>query len=308
VLGPVFYRFDPRLGSSSARFVRDSDCLRCHGGTFLKDIPALLVRSVFTDGNGEPRLALGSELVDPSTPFEKRWGGWYVTGSHGDSRHRGNLTLNADRDPTATELSRGANLKSLEKLVDTRPYLAASSDLVALLIFEHQATVQNTLTKANQHCLSMLAYQQNIQRDLKETVSEEPVYDSVRHVFSEATQQVVDALLCQNEARLPAGGVVGVGGFASAFERGGKPGAGGQTLRQLDLRSRLLKYRCSYLIQSPCFDGLQPTLRRRVLQRLWHVVADATPDSRYGYLEPGERNAIRAIVAATVPNLPSCWR
>src|SRR5579859_4187731 len=35
VLGPVFYSFDPHGENQAKRFVRDADCLRCHGGTFI---------------------------------------------------------------------------------------------------------------------------------------------------------------------------------------------------------------------------------------------------------------------------------
>src|SRR5262249_54756835 len=64
VLGPVFYSFDPQAVREGIRFQRDAECLRCHGGTFVREIPGLLARSVFTDTAGQPVLSLGSELVD----------------------------------------------------------------------------------------------------------------------------------------------------------------------------------------------------------------------------------------------------
>ena len=82
VLGPVFYSFDPgTVATGHPRFNRDADCLRCHGGNFIRDIPSVFVRSIPTDGSGDPLLALGSVLVDTTTPFADRWGGWYVTGA-----------------------------------------------------------------------------------------------------------------------------------------------------------------------------------------------------------------------------------
>jgi len=179
-----------------------------------------------------------------------------------------------------------------------------SSDITALLVFEHQVSVQNVLTKANQECLHMIAYQKNLQKELKETVTEEPAYESVRHVFSEASRKVLDALLCKDEAALPAGGIKGVGGFAKAF----LTNVGANSLKQLDLQQHLLRYRCSYLIQSTTFDRLQPVLRRRVLQRLWRVLTDPSSEPRYDYLETPERDSIREIVASNVRNLPIAWR
>lgn len=307
VMGPVFYSFDPHSEHQGKRFERDADCLRCHGGTFIRDIPGLLARSVFTDDRGQPVLSLGSELVDASTPIEKRWGGWYVTALRAGPRHRGNVVLSSEREPSAAELAANANLKSLDKLLDTRSYLLPTSDVTALLVFEHQVSVQNVLTRANQQCLRMMTYQKNLQKELKETITEEPAYESVRHSFSEATQEVLDALLGKDVAALPPGGIQGVGGFARAFASTDKPAAGA-SLKELDLKSRLFKYRCSYLIQSASFDKLQPILRRRVLQRLGRVLATPESEPRYSYLEPEERVAIREIIASSVHNLPATWR
>jgi hypothetical protein len=308
VLGPVFYSFDPQAVREGIRFQRETDCLRCHGGTFVRDIPGLLARSLFTDSGGQPLLSLGSELVDATTPIEKRWGGWYVTALRGGPRHRGNLVLSTEHEPSPDELTAGAKVKGLEKLVDTRPYLVPSSDITALLVFEHQVTVQNVLTKANQECLRMLVYQKTLQKELKETITEEPSYDSVRRVFANASQEILDALLCKDESALPEGGIQGVGGFAKTFETAGKAGTSLSSLRQLDLRQHLLKYRCSYLVQSPSFDRLQPILRRRVLQRLFHVLTDTPVEPRYAYLETTERENIREILSSTLHNLPVAWR
>ena len=308
VLGPVFYSFDPRTTNTSKRFVRDADCLRCHGGAFIRDIPGLLARSVFTDDRGLPLLALGSELVDSTTPIEKRWGGWYVTARRAGPRHRGNLVLESEKEPSPEELAQQASLRSLDKLFDVRPYLLPTSDVTALLVFEHQVSVQNALTRANQQCLRMIAYQKNLQKELKEPVLEDPSYESVRHSFSEAAQQILDALLCKDDAALPEGGIEGVGAFAGSFVSRAKGGSDGISLKQLDLRTRLFKYRCSYLIQSPAFDQLQPTLRRRVLQRLWRVLSQPDTEPRYAYLEPDERAGIRQILGASLRNLPPNWR
>src|SRR5690606_27942195 len=84
-LGPVFYALDPRGEPlpGKPRFARPGDCLRCHGGNFVRGIPGLFARSVFPDSRGEPLFRHGGELVDHRTPFAQRWGGWYVTGTHG---------------------------------------------------------------------------------------------------------------------------------------------------------------------------------------------------------------------------------
>src|SRR5579859_5177666 len=95
-LGPIFYSFDPN--AEQPRFARDSTCMTCHGGQFVRGIPGLLVRSMFVDATGEPLFRYGSEVVDFRTPFTNRWGGWYVTGKHGDTVHRGNAIAHEKND------------------------------------------------------------------------------------------------------------------------------------------------------------------------------------------------------------------
>lgn len=308
VLGPNFYSFDPRARPDKRRFERDADCLRCHGGAFIRDIPGLLARSVFTDSDGQLKTSLGSELVDSTTPLENRWGGWYVTALRAGPSHRGNLVVTGDEKPGPTEMTAHANLATLDKLVDTRPYLRDSSDVTALMVFEHQLSVQNALTKANQQCLRLMDYQRRLQASLKERVTEEPTYESVQNVFTRASQEVLDALLSKDEAALPPGGIEGVGGFANAFNPTRNVPSSQPSLRQLDLEKRLFRYRCSYLIQSTSFDRLQPTLRRLVLQRLWRVLTNPDDEPRYHYLEPAERDTIRQILTRTLANLPPTWR
>jgi len=306
-LGPVFYKFDPSPARKDWRFSRDADCLRCHGGTFVRDIPGLLARSVYTDAAGEPIAALGSELVDASTPFGQRYGGWYVTGMHGTNFHRGNVFFTEREKSIPSQLAKGANLRSLKNLFDSSAYLRDTSDLTALLVFEHQLTVQNALTRANQRCLALLDFQQGVQRELHHPASTEPELESVEKGFADAVEQVLDALLSKGEAPLPKGGVSGIGGFASAFAGVGEAKSEpGPSLKDLDLRDRLFKYRCSYLIQTPAFEGLQPTLRKRVLRRLLRVLVEPA-DARYAYLEGQEREMIRRIIARTVRDLPPGW-
>src|SRR4051812_39838710 len=66
ILGPIFYSLDPFAArTNGARaLVRDADCLRCHGGTFVRGIPGVLARSVFPDSKGEPITRFGFEVVD----------------------------------------------------------------------------------------------------------------------------------------------------------------------------------------------------------------------------------------------------
>lgn len=302
VLGPIFYALDPAALRAHSReaFVRDQDCLRCHGASFTRGIPGVFVRSVFTDDTGEPMLKYGSEVVDFRTPFANRWGGWYVTGRHGNALHRGNLLARENNNRLEADFHSGANLTDLSRFFDVANYLTHSSDIVALLVLEHQTAMQNTLTRASLHSRRMLDYQQNLQRELNEPVTEELVYDSVKRVFDSAAQEIVDDLLFRSEAPLPAG-VAGASGFQQAFLRNARRTADGQSLKDFSLHGRLFRNRCSYLIYSEAFLQLPAQLKRRVYARLARALAETDPDARYAYLQTEERRRIKAILRETHP-------
>jgi hypothetical protein len=267
----------------------------------VREIPAVFARSIPTDRNGQPIFSQGSTVVDDTTPFAERWGGWYVTGSHGPVRHRGNLFSREADGRLAVDLDHGDNRSDLPALAGAARYLAPTSDIVALMVFEHQCAVQNALVRAAFQCRRMLRYQQNLQRDLKETVTEAPTYDSAKRVFDSCAQDVLDRLLLKDEAVLPEGGVAGSHEFAEAYGRNAPRTKDGRSLKDLDLKKRLFRWRCSPLIYSPSFRELPAHLKQRILARLRRVLEAPDPEPRYAYLGNEERAGIRAILEETLP-------
>ena len=162
-LGPVFYTFDPlERGRGPQRFRRDSSCLSCHAGNFTRDIPGVFARSVFPEPTGSPIFSAGSAVIDYTTPFDQRWGGWYVTGRHGAGRHRGNAFAKENGDSVMLDMEGGANLDSLEEFIDPSMYLRPTSDIAALMVLEHQLAMHQALTRANHECRRMLVYQRGL--------------------------------------------------------------------------------------------------------------------------------------------------
>jgi hypothetical protein len=98
---------------------RTEDCLLCHGGSQTRGVPGHIVRSVYPSRSGQPIFSAGSHRVDDSTPLADRWGGWYVTGRHGDQRHLGNLTF--DARPRFAHLSADDRQAIRAILVATKP-------------------------------------------------------------------------------------------------------------------------------------------------------------------------------------------
>lgn len=306
-LGPIFYTFDlPGARRGPPKIERDADCLRCHGGAFVREIPGVFVRSVFPDLNGDPLLRHGTQIVDDETPFEQRWGGWYVTGYHGTLAHRGNTLARENGDQLVFEPA-AKRPDELSAHFDTTAYLRPTSDVVALLIVEHQMAVQNSLTHAGFAVRRMTTYQHGLQKTFKEPETDEPVYDSVKSVFASSAQDVVDRFLFRRAAPLPAG-VTGHPEFVKNFAQGAPRSAAGQALKDLQLGDRLFALRCSYLIYSDSFRALPDTLKVRIWDRLDAALQSRDPKDRYAYLPADERQRIREILIETHPEAKARWK
>lgn len=303
-LGPTFYVIDPRNPERAPgpQFTRDSDCLRCHGGHFVRGIPGVFARSVFPDATGEPLFRLGSTLVDYRTPFEERWGGWYVTGQHGRTLHRGNTIASDANDTLDFPHAEGANLTDLSPHFNIARYPMPSSDIVSLLVFEHQIAVQNAITKASMEARRMLHYQAGLQEAFGEPTTAEPAYDSVKSVFASVTQNLVDHLLSKDEAPLPFG-IKGGPEFIEAYASEAHSTREGNSLRDLSLRRRLYKFRCSPLIYSPMFHAMPASLKRQVYTSLVDALSKNPTTDRYTYIPEKERAEIRTILQETLPEI-----
>ena len=308
VLGPIFYLCDPNVADNEPiTFQRDQSCLSCHGGPFSPDVPGVIVRSVFPNEEGHPIMSQGSTVVDTTTPFEDRWGGWYVTGKHGSTLHRGNTTAKEAGETVEMDFKAGANMSDLSKLFDISPYPRKTSDIVALMVLEHQTSTQNVLTKANHSAMRAMHMQKSLQRELGEPVQDEPT-GTARRIIDNCAQDVVEALLFKDEAALPEGGIEGDPGFQTAFTKGAKQSASGRSLKDFQLLSRLFKYRCSYMVYSITFTQLIPQLKTTVMKRLGEVLEGKDKSGDFDYLTESERRNIREILADTLPGAPAEWK
>jgi hypothetical protein len=306
-LGPVFYSFDLRDGQREhPKLDREADCLRCHGGNFVRDIPGIFARSLFTAESGEPLLRHGTLIVDDETPFSKRWGGWYVTGYHGDEPHRGNVMAGEEGDALVftPSVKRPDSLGDFFKL---RDYLRGTSDVVALLVLEHQTTMQNALTRANFASRRAIAYQHGLQKAFKEPVTNEPTYDSAKSVFDSSAEDVVDRLLFRNAAPLPSG-VIGEPAFQDRFVSNAPKSAAGHSLKDFELFDRIFAQRCSFLVYSEMFLELPETLKVRIFDRLHNALRSQGSDDRYSYLPIAEKQRIYDILIETHPDAKRLWQ
>ncbi len=301
-LGAVFYTLD-QDPSAPARIIRDrGQCLTCHATSRTKGVPGYLVRSIYSDNNGRPRAGSRTYVSDHTSPFEKRFGGWYVSGHHGDMRHLGNAIARDRAEPESVDREAGANRKRLGALFDTSPYLTPESDLVALLVLGHQTQMHNLIARASMETRIAQHYDRGINKALDRPL--DTVSPSTVRRIEAAGEDLVRYLLFADEAEFTSP-VVGSSRFSEQFENCDQtkalPDSRGRSLRQLDLERRLLKYPCSYLIYSDAFDALPATVAQFVARRVLEILTASEPVRGYERLSVADRRAIYEILSETKP-------
>lgn len=304
-LGAVFYALPQKPTDKPVFSRKQDDCLQCHASTLTDGVPGHMVRSVFTDAQGYPILKAGSRVTTQDSPFEERWGGWYVTGTHGDARHMGNVIATEMEHDAALDREAGANRTALDPRVEASKYLTAHSDLVALMVLEHQTRMHNLLTQTNFETRIALKDQAIMDEMLERPA--EGLNESTQRRIANVANKLVDYMLFVKEARLDAP-IAGTSGFAGKFASQGPKDRLGRSLRDFDLQTRLFKYPLSYIIYSPQFDGLPKEAKEYVYVRLWNLLNGAGEPATYAHLDAERRKALREILRDTKPDLPDYWR
>ena len=290
---------DPKIGGTfyfieqekvrKPKFVRSGDCLSCHGGQRSLGIPCHFVRSVPTEPSGE---LIGLEEVrdiTQCTPLKDRWAGWYVTGNHGKQPHRGNLIGEKDLARFKENALFKANVTDLSAYFDTSKYYAKGSDILALMILEHQTHMHNYVARLNIEATQMLA-----------------AYGHVRYMRSQVDAFLRHLLFTEE---FPLTDIIdGNPDFVKDFTARAIRDSKGRSLRDLDRKSRLFTHPCSFLIYSQSFDAIAAPIKEVVLQKLYDILTGKNEDPQFARRTPGERKAILEILRETKPGLPGYWR
>src|SRR6185295_4892837 len=135
--------------------------------------------------------------------------------------------------------------------------LSPHSDIVALMILGHQTHVHNFITAG------VYEMRDAVTKGLSEKMNE---------VVKDAGEPIVRSMLFAGEARLTEP-VAGTSNFATEFMSRGPRDSHGRSLRDLDLKKRLLQYPLSYLIYSKSFNEMPGELKDYVYRRLHEVLS-----------------------------------
>ncbi len=227
-----------------------------------------------------------------------------MTGRHGSQRHMGNACATRQGDQFVVDREKGANLTDLHGLVDTRPYLSRYSDIVALMVLGHQTHLQNLIAKANYQ--TRMALSQDRAQDKASGLSADPRSNTAPVDIQTACEPLLKAMLFVGEARLTAP-ITGLSGFAEQFSAQGPQDSKHRSLRQLDLKRRLMRYPCSYTIYSEAFDALPGVAKEYIYRRLWEVLSGQDRRLEFAHLSRADRKAIREILLETKPAF-AAWK
>ena len=309
--GARFYTLS-QTDPSEPRFTTESTtCLMCHESRSVTGgVPGFMVRSMLVDRMGYPIGEIHPGPTTDRTPFEKRWGGWYVTGTHEAPRHSGNVhapdmsheVADKDRYLAGLDFGAGANVRALADRFDVDAYLSPHSDLVAILVLTHQTQVHNLIALVREETRAALRLQDLAGPASEEGLDEDGLLPTTRMRITGPVERLLRTMLFAREA--PLGGPVrGTSSFAEDFEAWGIRDGEGRSLRDLDLDARLFRYPLSFLIHRDAFASLPEVSQRMFVQRLASVLAGEDPGGEFRHLDEVDRRAIREIVAATEPEL-----
>ncbi|WP_156344985.1 hypothetical protein [Verrucomicrobium spinosum] len=282
VEGPQYYLLQRSVAGleKGPVFQVGKDCFSCHGGA------ALQVQSVRVDGEGQPLTGSVSFSTTEESPLGERWGGWYVTGHSGKEAHLGNLV--AGQHPSRI----GTAPETLADLLPAAVYPTDTSDIVSLMVLEHQYSMQNAITETGRAARSLLS------RMIPGAEVPLPVATGKR-LLQKHADRLVARLLFTEEHELIGGGVQGSAAFQEAFRRSRRSASDGSSLRDFELHTRLFKYRCSYMIYSPSFVALPGEFKKVLFQRLALRLKDQ-PTDEADWLPNTERAQLRRILTETL--------
>jgi len=259
--GVMLYRLANRK-TDRPRLARPKICLACHQAPATLGVPGVYVGSVFTTPSGRPKY-LGSIVADHRTPFEERWGGWYVSPADALEPHRGNAVIASPANDDLTTFIRK---------LDTDRYLGPDSDVVALMTLEHQTMMTNLIIR--------LGWEARVGAE--------------RSRLDARIDELVRYMLFVDERPLPKP-IEGASTFSETFAARGPRDSKGRSLRELELQTRLFRYPLSYMVYSDAFDALPVKVRETIYERLHGLLTDS--DRRIA-----NTRAILEILADTKPD------
>jgi len=290
VMGPMFYVFNRlRPGGPVPDFQRSTKCMNCHAGNATRRLPGLIAESLLVSRAGSSLETFRRDVQGHQIPLETRFGGWHLTGEHNLSSHKANVMgiPNSGKNEI-TSVNPG-------QFSDLSLHLLPTSDILPHLIHEHQIGFENRLVYAIYTFRQLKHENKNMFGAAAKAELEERAQELARYItFAE-------------EAKFPAKGITGDPAFAKDFLSDRKPTKAGLSLRDLDMKTRIFKHRCSFMLYTDTWKEAPKELKERIYYHMALYLRDQ-PDAQHAHLPQNERLAIRSILKETMNDLPAWWR
>jgi hypothetical protein len=132
------------------------------------------------------------------------------------------------------------------------------------------------------------------------------MYGHVRYLKNQVNA-FLRCLLFTEEAPLTEP-VAGNPEFARQWTAAGPRDRRGRSLRDLDMKTRMFRYPCSYLIYSAAFDALPDEIREVLLGKLYDILTGKETDAQFANIKAEDRTAILEILRDTKKGLPAYWQ
>jgi hypothetical protein len=277
-LGGIYYIFNiPRNPRASApiRIERSTRCFNCHAEFENGRVPGLLLKSVVPGPGGGSLESFYGDITGHSIPLKDRFGGWHLTGKHGITEHWGNMV--GTLSPAG--LKKFANPPGRQFRWDTYP--VATSDVLAHLLHEHQVGFVNRAIKATYDTRAALAA------------------GDAQAMIAKHAAILTRYLLFADEAKFPVGGIGGDALLKKYFAGRARRTKAGLSLRDFDLRTRIFKHRCSYMIHSAAFTGFPAPLKQQIFEEIRAALNPTKAHPASAHLPAAEKRTIAAILSAT---------
>ena len=274
-LGGIYYIFNIPRGPGQIRVERSTRCFNCHAEFEHGRVPGLLLKSVVPGPGGGSLESFRSDTTGHGIPFKDRFGGWHLTGKHGITAHWGNIV--GTLSPAG--LKKYANPPGRQFRWETYP--VPTSDVLAHLLHEHQVGFVNRAIKATYDTRAAL------------------VAGDAKAMLTKHASVLTRYLLFADEAKFPDGGIGGDALLKKDFAKRARRTKAGLSLRDFDLRTRIFKHRCSYMIQSAAFTGLPAPLKQQIFAEIRAALNPTKAHPASAHLPAAEKRAIAVILSAT---------
>lgn len=288
-MGPIFYVFDRlRPGGPVPNVTRSTKCMNCHAGNATRRLPGLIAESLLVSQAGSSLETYRRDVQGHQIPLENRFGGWHLTGEHNLTDNKANvmgLTRNGRIEKTPVPPGQFSNLDL---------HLLPTSDILPHLVHEHQMGFENRLVYA-------IYTMRQLKAENKGLMSSEGKAE-----IEERAQELARYIVFADEAKFPAKGIVGDPKYAEDFLRDRKMTKAGLSLKDFDMKTRIFKHRCSFMLYTDTWEHAPKEIKDRVYYRMAEALRDAQPSMPH--LAAEERRVIREILKETLRDLPAWWR